>query len=149
MRNWVLILFLIHTSAMAGFVCEHAAGGHRGRLEVYDSIASDGSIQGNMVVTPDGPVAYIDNIRVEPQYRRQGISTELFRKFFLAHPEIEIIHAELMWTNLEALYGLSREDLLREFSHRTPFVRSLRHFGFTRVTEAVRKLGYVWIEIRK
>lgn len=155
MRVLVALLLLSALPARAGMVaCQFAASideSWANRAEIYDAEVGGAKV-GTLVTNQDREdpnTGYIVSIRVEPEYRREGISTQLFAQYLNAHPETTRITAELMWTNLEPFIGVSRYNEMLRAAERTPFVRALSRFGFTHVVKAERKIGYVWIEVTR
>lgn len=101
----------------------------------------------------DPNVATIDNVRVDPYRRRLGLSSDMIRAYFKRHPEVDEVHATLMWTNYDvAVVGYSYEQLydpvvLYRAVGRSPLARSLARLGFDDIEWAElvgRSIDVIW-----
>jgi len=92
---------------------------------------------------------YIQEMRVEPPFKGQGISVLMFKKLFTTYGKDMTYHAELSYDNFNelmrveakmrnwrsAMYqpGLTYEQRLRKAADYTPFMKAWAKFGYTEI----------------
>lgn len=157
-----LALLLLGASAFASELrCEKAALRYSTIAEV-DRVATlintieEGRTIATLMITRrnvDPNVATIDNVKVDPRRRRLGVSNDMIRDYFARYPEIDEVHATLMWTNYDvAVVGYSYEQLfdpvvLYRAVERSPLARTLAKLGFDDIEWAElvgRSIDVIW-----
>ena len=80
----------------------------------------------------DKKIIVADLIEIPPELKGQGLSTYLFGVMFDKHPDVQGIYAWLGYDNRTVFVSAAGGD--RKKIRQTPFMKSLKHFGFDKIT---------------